>query len=77
MTDDRIVIIEGPDAMEHFKLCQVISRLRIETSTGLGFKQSTLAAVQKYYGIKARTKKAALAELENLYEERYGRRYGN
>jgi len=71
-----MVSIDTPDGLEHFKICQCIARLRLETSTGLKFKTSTLRAVQTYYGVTARTKKGALAELETLYKEVYGKPYG-
>jgi hypothetical protein len=57
-------------------MCQIIARLRIETSTGLASRVSTLAAARKVYGVAARTKAGALREMEALYERTYGWRYG-
>lgn len=71
-----MIIIDKHDQFVHFGLAQAIARLRIETKTGLQFRASTLVYVQKVYGVKSRTKKGALAELEALYESTYGRRYG-
>lgn len=76
MTDGPI-IIDTPEGMAHFAMAQCISRLRLETATSLKFRQSTLAAVQRAYGITSRTKKGALKELEALYEQTYGRVYAS
>lgn len=74
-TTQTATIIDTPEGMAHFAMCQCIGRLRIEVSTGMKFRQSTLAAVQHAYGIKGRTKRAALKELQALYAETYGREY--
>lgn len=74
--EQRTLVIDTPAAMAHFAMCQVISRLKIETSTGMKFRQSTLKHAQEYYGVKARTKVKALEEMLDLYEATYGRRYG-
>jgi len=71
-----MTIIDTPEGMERFRMCQFIARLRIETMTGLGFRQPTLKHARLIYGLKSRTKKAGLEELESLYKERYGREYG-
>lgn len=73
MTD---IMIDTPDGIEHFKMAQCIARLRIETKTGLKFRQSTLKAVKSYYGCPYQTKAKALAWLEDLYERTYGWKYG-
>lgn len=65
MTDETIVL-DQPWQMEMFKLLQCIHRLKIEIGTGLKFRQSTLAAANKYYGVRCRTKVAALEALEEL-----------
>lgn len=77
MTTNEPIIIEGEDAMEHFKLAQCISRLRLEVATGMHFRQPTLAAVKRYYGYTGGRKKGALAFLEQLYLDRYGWEYGS
>lgn len=61
-----------------FNLMQCIGSLRIEVNTGLRHSQgSVLKLVQERYGVTARTKKGALVQLEDLYEEHTGRRYGS
>jgi hypothetical protein len=58
-------------------IAQCIAGLRIEVSTGMRHSRgSILAMVQRLYGVKSRTKKGALKELEQLYYQRTGRRYG-
>lgn len=70
------VVIDTPDGIEHFRMCQYIARLKLETSTGLHFRLPTLKYAREAYGLKSRTKKDALEELLTLYKERYGREYG-
>jgi hypothetical protein len=61
-----------------FNLMQCISALRIEVSTGMRHSQgSVLKHSQRVYGVTARTKVVALAQLEELYEDFTGRKYGN
>lgn len=70
------IMIDTPDGIEHFKMAQCIARLRIETKTGLKFRQPTLKAVKSYYGCPYQTKAKALTWLEDLYERTYGWKYG-
>jgi hypothetical protein len=72
-----VTIIDTPEGLAHFRLCQVIAALRIETKTGLKHSQgSILKLAQQRYGATARTKRGALAQLETLYFETYGTHYG-
>lgn len=75
--DATPVVIDKHDALQHFAIAQIIGRLKIETGTGLKFKQSTLKIVQQVYGIKARTKQEALDGMLELYRTTYGRNYGS
>ena len=71
------IVIDTPDALEHFQFARCIAMLRIEVSTGLKHSQgSVLKHVQKTYVIRSRTKKGALREMEVLYKTNYGREYG-
>lgn len=73
-----IVNMTDQEQREHFHMSQCISMLRIETSTGLGHSRgSVLKVVQERYGCKKRTKLGALKELEEMFEKRYGRKYGD
>lgn len=64
--------------INHFHLAQCIGSLRIEVNTGMRHSQgSVLKLTQQLYGVKSRTKKGALQELEDLYEATFGRRYGD
>jgi hypothetical protein len=61
-----------------FNLMQTIGALRIEVNTGMRHSQgSVLKHSQRVYGVTARTKVVALAQLEELYEDTTGRKYGN
>lgn len=62
---------------EHYRIASFIGALTIEVRTGMVHSRgSVLAAAQQQLGIKARTKRKALDELHVLYEQRYGRKYG-
>ena len=61
-----------------FNVMQCIAALRIETSTGMKYSRgSVLKYVQETYGVQSKRKAGALAEMEDLYEELTGRRYGS
>mgnify|MGYP000181945890 CR=1 FL=1 len=61
-----------------FHLAQCIGALRIEVRTGLKHSRgSILQMVRVAYGIKARTKVAALEALEALYLEETGHAFGD
>jgi hypothetical protein len=69
--------IDSPNAFEHMALCQHIAALRIETRTGMTHSRgSILKSAQQRYGVTKRTKAGALAQLEQLYAETYGKEYG-
>jgi hypothetical protein len=74
---NETIAITTPDGIEHFQFARCLAALRIEVRTGMTLRQgSMLAHVQRAYGITAKRKPAALAQMEDLYEARYGRRYG-
>jgi hypothetical protein len=75
MAEEPTLIVTA-DGMAHFRICQLIGRLKIEVK-GLKFRQSTLAIVRDLYGVKSRTKQGALEELLRIYKEHYGRDYGS
>jgi len=71
------VVIDTPEAMEHFRMANAIMRLRFETKTGMSSSRgSTLQFVRREYGIIAGTKKKALALMEQKYLDTYGWEYG-
>lgn len=74
-----MTVIDTPDGIEHFQFARCIAALRIEVSTGMTMSRgvSMLKVVQSQFDVKAKTRKAALAELEDKYEAKYGRRYGS
>jgi hypothetical protein len=60
-----------------FNLMQTIGALRIEVNTGMRHSRgSVLKHSQRVYGVTARTKVVALAQLEELYRDFTGREYG-
>lgn len=60
-----------------FHMGQCIAALRIEVRTGLKHSRgSILQMVRVAYGIKARSKRAALEALEHLYYEETGHVFG-
>ena len=64
-------------SVEHFRMCQVIACLSIEVNTGLKHSRgSVLNLARERYGVFSNRKKGALAEMLALYEETYGRPYG-
>jgi len=73
----EMYIADTPEKIEHYRMAAAIAALRFETKTGMKMgRHSVLAFVKAQYGIKAGTKKKALAELEDYYEATYGMRYG-
>jgi hypothetical protein len=61
-----------------FHMMQCIGALSIEVNTGMKHSRgSILKLVQQRYGVKAKTKKGALAEMKVLYKETAGRDYGS
>jgi hypothetical protein len=76
LTLDDIPTTQSPPNMP-FHLMQCIGALRIETRTGMRHSRgSVLAVAQQVYGVRSRTKKGALAELEALYTRLTGKEYG-
>jgi hypothetical protein len=72
-----MTIIDTPGAYEHMALCQHIAALRIETRTGMTHSRgSILKSAQQRFGVTKRTKAGALAQLEQLYADTYGKAYG-
>lgn len=70
-------VIETPDAHEHFRHCQLIAALRIETRTGMSHSRgSVMNAAKRQFGIQKQTKAGVLKELERIYLETYGKEYG-
>lgn len=68
--------ITTPEGIARFAMASAIGRLKIEVVTGLGSRVNTLQAVQRLYGVKAKTRKGALKEMLALYESTYQRAYG-
>lgn len=63
------VVIDTPEGIQMFALLQVTHRLALEINTGLKFRQSSLAAVQRAGYTSKRTKKSALKDMVTLLQE--------
>jgi len=75
---DVAFVIEGPDQMAHFAMCQVIGALRLEVNSGLKFSNrgSIMNLARQRYGCQKRTKAGVLKEMLVIYKTKYGREYG-
>lgn len=67
------VVIDTPEGIAAYRLACLIRALRLEIKTGMKMTRFPLLRVAQQYGVTARTKAKALAALEALYEETYGR----
>lgn len=74
---NETIVIDTPDAIEHFRMCQLIGALSIEVHTGMKHSRgSVMNAARERYGIQKRTKAGVLAELKTIYKATYGWDYG-
>lgn len=73
---NEAIVIDTPEGIEHYRMAALISALRIEINIGMKMSRIPIMRVVAQYGVTARTKKAALAQLERMYEERYGHPFG-
>ena len=62
---DQGFVLDTPDAIAYYQLLVHIHRLKLEVR-GLRFRLPTLKSARALYGIKARTRKAAIPELEAI-----------
>lgn len=62
-TDENGTMLDRPEQIQMFALLQSAHRLSLEINTGMKFRQSTLAAVQRAGITTKKTKKAALKDL--------------
>lgn len=61
--------ITTPEGIAAFRLATIIRALEFEVQTGMKMSRvSALAAAKRDYGIKARTKQAAIVELRAIQE---------
>lgn len=64
-----MTVIDTPEGLHAFALLQTIHRLALEINTGLKFRQSTLAAVQRAGYTAKKTKKGALQDMVEAMQE--------
>lgn len=62
-SDENGTMLDQPEQIQMFALLQAAHRLSLEINTGMKFRQSTLAAVQRAGITTKKTKKAALKDL--------------
>jgi hypothetical protein len=60
------------EAIDRYRLVTLISSYALEINTGMKATRIPLSRVAVQYGVTARSKKKALAELMKVYEEIYG-----
>ena len=60
------------EAIDCFRLVTLISSYALEINTGMRATRIPLSRVAEGYGVTARNKKKALAELLKVYEATYG-----
>lgn len=58
------IVIDTPSGIDHVQNLAMTGRLKIEIETGLKFRLSTLAAVNRKFGTNFRTKRRALTFME-------------
>lgn len=64
-----MTVLNTPEQIAAFRLRSVIAGLTIEVKTGMKHSRVNLLQVaRKVYGVKSRTKVAALAELQAIYD---------
>jgi hypothetical protein len=65
--DDGTIVVENPGRL--FRLLQIKHMLSIEVNTGLTHSRgSVLKVAQREFGVKSRTKRGALKEVEALLD---------
>ena len=63
-------IISTPERIAAYRLAGLIAALKIETRTGLKVtNRPLLKYARQHYNITARTKAAAIPQLETIYED--------
>jgi hypothetical protein len=69
-TMHNTAIISTPERIAAYKLASLITALKIETRTGVKVtKTPLLKYARQQYNITARTKAAAIPQLETIYED--------
>lgn len=72
------MVIDTPEGIEHYRMCLVISGLRLEIKTGMKYARGvSLIRVAEQYGCPKNTKKGALAWMEDFYKATYGWDFGS
>lgn len=67
--DENGTMLDRPEQIQMFALLQAAHRLSLEIKTGMKFRQSTLAAVQRAGITTKKTKKGALVDLIAVIQE--------
>ena len=71
MSDQGMIVLDTPDQIAAYQALATLGALRLEARTGLSHSRgSVLKLVQERYGVTARTKKAAVVELESILRDR-------
>ena len=71
------MVIDTPEGIEHYRMCALISGLRLEIKTGIKYARGvSLIKVAQQYGCTKNTKKGALVWMEDFYKATYGLDFG-
>jgi hypothetical protein len=74
---NEMFVINTREGIEHWRIASAISMLRLEVNTGMkAARYSLVKACEANWGCPKKTKAGALAWMEALYKETYGRAYG-
>lgn len=75
--EDGAMVVTGEDSILAMQMMSQIKFLELEEKTGIVVSRgrSLLASCKEQHGLKARSKKAAIVEMKELFNERFNRFY--
>jgi len=75
--EDGAMVVTGEDSILAMQMMSQIKFLELEEKTGIVVSRgrSLLASCKEQHGLKSRSKKAAIVEMKELFNERFDRFY--
>ena len=75
--DDGSVMITGEDDIMSYRMLTQIKALEVEIRTGMRMsnKFNLLKGLKEEYGLKSRTKKDALIEMQKVFNQRFEQKF--
>jgi len=71
MSNQGMIVLDTPEQIAAYQALATLGALRVEAHTGLRHSRgSVLKIAQERYGVTARTKAAAVIELEGILRDR-------